>query len=524
MSKLRNRIEALQTKTTSTAVLNACNEAIRRVETNKAYTINSDENSILENEILNDLLEKLTGVEDDAAKQFISMNVVEKRIESLSNLGVKKAFAVIDESEIAKHPAFSYMFEKLKGMANSPEWMIIENVISVLSPFNWDNTINECLKGLTVNADKFREEIAIYKIVENLKNSTSSYLLPGVSTLLETYLETRSTADRVKLMEKSSQFLFDPNMKSLYNFLGEAERSFHIASTDNTCSVNRVYSPVFVGEGFELFAAAGKIYKKEGDVISVANEGEVANLPANFLAVSAVLGKENVVIAEGVVKIYSGDKKIEISESEVKINGNVVDTSDIHKVYLNSGVFKMAERENINHVYTIKENWDSLCEMDFAKVINSKAEPHKTMTMFFIGENIFVNKANRLMNENIFYADCNATQTKNLVMEYMKFDVSSTFSSLLNEEEKAIKESETLKAEFVSAIGHLNDQKTKLENLSNGLSENAEVKELIAAIDEEISFLKSEYSKVDTVERTTTKVDEGMGVNVGDEAELGKKK
>ena len=44
------------------------------------------------------------------------------------------------------------------------------------------------------------------------------------------------------------------------------------------------------------------------------------------------------------------------------------------------------------------------------------------------------------MNENIFYADCNATQTKNLVMEYMKFDISSTFSSLLNEEEKAILE------------------------------------------------------------------------------------
>jgi|688.fasta_scaffold18054_7 hypothetical protein len=514
MSKLRNRIEALQASATSAAVLEACNEAILRIEPNKST----------EGDILESLLENLSKVDDEAAKQFVSMNVVEKRVQSLNDLGVKKSFSTIAESEIAKHPAFSYMFEKLQASANSPEWMVIESVIAALSPFNWDSTVNECLKNLTANADKHREEITIYKIVENLKNSTSNYLLPGVSTLLENYLDTRSSADRVKLMEKTSQFIFDPHMKNLYNFLGESERTFHIATIDNSCSVNRVYSPVFLGEGFELFAASGKIYRKEGEVITVANEEEINSLPANFLAVSDVLGKENVVVAEGTVKIYSGDKKVEISESDVKINGKVVDTADIHKVYLNAGVFKMTERENINHIYTIKENWDSLCEMDFAKVITSKAEPHKTMTVFFIGENIFLNKTNRLMNENVFYADCNATQTKNLVMEYMKFDISSTFSSLLTEETKAIKESNSLKAEMVTAITHLNEQKAKLENLPKEISENAEVKELIAAIDEEINFLKSEYSKVDSAERSTTKVDEGMGFNVGDEAELGKKK
>lgn len=514
MSKLRNRIEALQASATSAEVLKACNEAILRIEPNK-----SEEGEILEN-----LLENLSKVDDEAAKQFVSMNVVEKRVQSLNDLGVKNAFSVIAESDIAKHPAFSYMFEKLKAGAELPEWMVIENVIKTLTPFNWDPTINECLKTLTANSDKHREEIFIYKVVENLKNSTSSYLLPGISSLLETYLDTRSAADRIKLMEKASQFIFDPHMKTLYNFLGEAERSFHIAAIDNSCSVNRVYSPVFVGEGFELFSANGKVYKKEGDSVTVANEEEISKLPANFLAVSAVLGKENVSIAEEVVKIYSGDKKIEISESDVKINGKVVDAADIHKVYLNSGVFKMTERENINHIYTIKENWDSLCEMDFAKVITSKAEPHKTMTVFFIGENIFLNKTNRLMNEDVFYADCNATQTKNMVMEHMKFDISSAFSSLLNEEAKVIKESNELKNELVSAISHLTSQKAKLESLPAEISENADVKELIASIDEEIDFLKSEYSRVDSAERSATKVDEGMGFNVGDEAELGKKK
>lgn len=523
MSKLKNRIEVLQQMTASTAVLEACNIAISRIETNAAFTISGSEINILENEILSNLLESLTKIDDESAKQFISMSVIEKRTESLNNLGVKKTISVLAETEIANHPAFAYVFEKIKASSNSPEWLIIESVISALSPFNWDSTINECLKGLVVNADKFREEIAIYKIVENLKTSRSSYLLTGVSSLLEAYLDNRTASDRVRLMEKTSQFLFDPNMKNLYNFLGESSRLFHVSVNDNSCIANRVYSPVFLGEGFELFSVANKIYKKTASTISVANEEEISMLPSNFIEVTKVLGKENVVIAEGVVKIYSGDKKIEIFESEIKINEKVVNAKDIHTVYLNSGVFKISEKENINHIHTIKENWGSICEMDFAKLITSKSETHKKMSIFIVDESIFINKDNSLMNESVFYADCNAMQTKNLVMEYMKFDVSSAIELPLNEESKAIKQSNELKSELVSSINHLNAQKIKLEDISK-VTESDEIKELVIAIDEEIEFLKSEYSKIDSVERSVTKVSEGTGFNVGDTASLEKKK
>lgn len=524
MSTLRNRIETLQTKATSIAVLDACNEAIRRIDSNTTYAISAEENAALNSDILNTLIESLTKINDETANQFISMNVIEKRIENLSNLGVKKAFAIIGESEISKHPAFSYMFNKLKTSASQPEWMVIEGVISSLVPFNWDPTVNECVKSLIENSEKFREEITIYKIVENIKKSASNYLMPALSFQLDEYLNNRNSSSRLKLMEKTSQFLFDVNVKNLHKFLSESERAFHIAASDNNCTIDRIYSPVFMTESNEFFLAGSNVYKKDGNTISIASSDEVLALPESFKAVADILTWDNVIVAEDLIKLYSGDKVIAISESQVKINDKVVNKEDIHKVYLNAGVFRMTESKNINAIFAISENWNTIFEMDFAKTISSKNEIGKSMTLFFLGENIYISKLNKMMNESVFYKDCNATQTKNLVMEFMKTDISSTFAELLTEEETELKKLSALKEEFIQSIAHLTEHRSKLENLPDGMSEEAEVKDLIFAIDEEINFIKSEYAKLTTAEVAATTVTEGLGFNVGDTAMLGKKK
>jgi len=70
----------------------------------------------------------------------------------------------------------------------------------------------------------------------------------------------------------------------------------------------------------------------------------------------------------------------------------------------------------------------------------------------------------------------------------------------------------------------LNEQRQKLESAVASIGESQEIKDLISAIDEEISFVKAEYSKVSAAQTSATTISEGMGVNVGDEATLGKKK
>jgi hypothetical protein len=329
-------------------------------------------------------------------------------------------------------------------------------------------------------------------------------------------------------MEKAGKFLFDPHMKALYNFLGESERSFHVSAHDNSCSINRIYSPISMNESAEFFSADGKIFKKNGNTVEVANEEEVSSLPASFKSTVQALSQPNTQVTESSIKIYSNDKKIEIVEENslpaIYINGNKVAKENVHRAFLSSGTFRMNEGNVINTIQTIVENWGSIFEIDFGKTITSKANTHSTATVFFIGESIFVNKENRILGESIFYSNCNAIQTKNLVMEHMKFDISSSFTQLLNEEEKQLKELNALKEEYRNAMTLLGERKTTLENSPAEISQNPEVLAIIEAIEDEINLLKEEYSKLSTAEIKATQVSEGLGFNVGDEAELSKKK
>jgi len=186
--------------------------------------------------------------------------------------------------------------------------------------------------------------------------------------------------------------------------------------------------------------------------------------------------------------------------------------------------FRVNEGNVINVIKSIAENWGSIFEIDFAKTISSKADPSRSATVFFLGENIFVNKENNLLGESIFYSNCNAIQTKNLVMEHMKFDISSAFTQLLNEEEKQLVELKAAKADYQNAITILTDKKSMLENSPAEISQHPEVVSLIEAIEEEINFLKEEYSKLATTEFKSTQISEGLGFKPGDEAELSKKK
>jgi len=240
------------------------------------------------------------------------------------------------------------------------------------------------------------------------------------------------------------------------------------------------------------------------------------------------LSLPNVSIEEGCIKVYTGDKKVEIVEENsmpaIYINKNRVALENVHRAFLNSGVFRVNEGNVINVIKSIAENWGSIFEIDFAKTISSKADPSRSATVFFLGENIFVNKENNLLGESIFYSNCNAIQTKNLVMEHMKFDISSAFTQLLNEEEKQLVELKAAKADYQNAITILTDKKSMLENSPAEISQHPEVVSLIEAIEEEINFLKEEYSKLATTEFKSTQISEGLGFKPGDEAELSKKK
>jgi hypothetical protein len=526
MSNLKKRIEGLASITGSAEAKSACNEALKSFAEFTNFNLPANAVEQFENGIAEALISKLENLAEAEVADFVN---IEKRIFGMRNLGVKKAFESIKNSDIAKHPATMYMLEKMKHVENAPEWLVIEEVISALTPYTWDPVVKENLDAISTSFNKFNEDIKIYRAVTEAKNSRSSFLMSGLEKHIDNYLNYRTAANRTTLLENLSKFSYDPNIRSIYNVVLETETSFQLKEGRSDAWVTKVYSPVIITESDEIFAVHGKAYVKNGNNMRPLVEEEYKKLPEHFTFLSAFLSQPNVEIHENRMKIFSKDKKVElVEESEglgIYVNEKRVSLQDFHKIYLNSGIFRFEEKDTITAVSKIAENWDSIMELDFVKSIYPKGIPSRRADVFRLGNKTHINTIDTVMSESKFYPDCNNTQSRNMVLEFAKFDLGLTFKDYLANEEAKLAELEEKKKEFLDAIAYLESKKNQLDSIEDvEVRESEEVSDLVTSLSEEISALKEEYFNVQNEITALSKVDEGLGVAAGDEVEHLKKK
>lgn len=522
MSNLKKRIEGLVSSTGSAEAKSACNEAIKSFAEFASFNLPVNAIEEIESGIAESLITKIEHLTESDVIDFVN---IEKRILGMRNLGVKKAISAVKESDLAKHPATMYMLEKMKHTENAPEWLVIEEVITTFKPLSWDPTVKANVEILESNLKKYGEDIKIYRAVSEAKNSRSSFVMSGLEKDIDNYLNYRTAANRTQLLESLSKFKYDPNIRSIYNVILETETSFQLKEGSSDAWVTNVYSPVIITESDEIFAVHGKAYVKRGNDMRPLTEAEYKQLPEHFTFLSAFMSRSNVEISENRMKIFSKDKKVELVEETeglgIYVNDKKVTESDFHKIYLNSGIFRFEEKDVISAVGKIIENWDSIMELDFVKSVYPKGIPSRRADIFRLGNKTHINTIDTVMNESKFYPECNATQSRNMVLEFAKYDLGLTFKDFLANEEATLATLESKKKEFLDAIAYLESKKAQLENIADEeVRESEEVKELVTSIDEEISTVKEEYFNVQNEIKSLTKVNEGLGTVPGDEVEL----
>jgi len=522
MSNLKQRIEGLKTATNSAETITVCNESLAQIKEYAQFNLSTDATRQFEAKVAETTILALEAIDESATKAFIH---IENRIQAMDNLGVKSGLRAIAESDIASHPAAMYRFKKLAGAELQPEWLVIENVIDALQGFEWDPTVKAAVSEMEVNFGKYKEDIKIYKAVYEAKNSRSEFLMTGLQKEIDNYLNERTASNRASLLEKLNSFNYDPNIRALYNTILESEKSFQLKAGSSDAVVTTLYSPVILKENAEIFSVFGKAYAKTGTDITPLTESEVSELPEHFNFISTFLSQPNVKVTENHITIFSKDKKVEIVEEaeelKIYINGKNVSMNEFHSVYLNSGMFRFEEKDVLTAVNKIVENWDSIFELDFAKSIFPKSIPTRRADIFKLGEKTYINTVDVVMKENKFYPNCNATQSRNMILEFTHYDLGLTFTDVLAVEEASINKLEENKKEFLDAIAYLENRKNLLENHENvELRESEEVKEILSAIDEEISTLKSEYFNVQNEITALKTATTNEGVAVGDEVEV----
>jgi hypothetical protein len=528
MSKtnLKQRIEDLASSTSSDQAVVACKEALAKYAEYASFILPTHLSEQFEVSVSETLIEKLEGIKDEATANFL---MVEKRIVGMNNMGVRKAIAALNDSDMKNSPATVYVLEHLKKLQHLPEWMVVENTIQSLSKFEWHSLVKEHLNIMKANFEKYAEDIKIYQAVDEAKKSTSNFIMSGLEGEINGYLNTRTTTSRTKLMESLGKHLYDQNVRSVYNVIADTAKNFQLAANGREATVAKIYSPVIINEDNEVFSVHGKAYVKSGSNMRPLNEEERKVLPSYFDWMSSFLSQPNVEVSEGKIKIYSRDKKVEIIEEDevlsITINGKTVSINEFNNIYLKAGIFNMQEKEVINAVHQLVEKWNLIFELDFAKSIQPTGMPNRRVDIFNLGEKIHVNKVDYLMKENLFHEDCNAVQAKNLVLEFAHYDITNAFSSMLNEKEAELRKLDDSKKKVLETITYLEERKNLLSSVDDeDVLESDEYKEVLSLIESELNSVKSIYSEINNRQRELTTLEEGLGANVGDEVEYLKKK
>jgi hypothetical protein len=531
MSKnLKQRIESLAGRTGSKVILSICETALAKFDEYANLNMPSSVMENLETVIAEDLIASLN--DEGAILELMEDGTLGAILEftdiAINNIGVRKGYADLKKNLSSNIP-LRYVLEKNESLLVQPEWAIYEKFVDSLKPFDFDPDVKDVIQKIHTNASKYSQDIKIYRAVHEAKVTKANYLVSTVQPEIDSYLATRTASTRSILLEKLNKYIFDPTIKKLYNTIVETANSFEIKASSNDAIIKRVYSPVLVTNENETFVVHGKVFEKIGDQVRPLEESKIAYLPKDFLELANFINQQNVEISENMIKVFSREKKITVNEEydgslKISINEKKVSPAEFNSIYLASGVFNQSEIAILRAVNSIVENWSSIMEIDFAKSIYSKAYPNRRADIFLCGEKLHINTVDFLMNENLFHPNCTAHQSRNHILEFVNYDLTLTFESLMTPEKKEIAALESKKAEYLEAIDYLNSKKKLLESQGDAVRNTPEIKGLLTALEEEIVFLKKNYSNAQSRMGSLVQVTEGVGTRVGDTAEYLKKK
>lgn len=529
MIKLKNRIEQLHSVATTETIKEVCNEALSKIAEYQRFNLDESAAKKIERGISEIVVERLKDLNEAEAKKFVIEETKIAENEKLDDLGVRKEIQAIKESGAYKNPSLLYVFQMIEESTKNPEWLVIENVMESLKTVSWDPFFKKALDNITESYNQNRDNVRIKKAVYEAQVG-SSFLMSGIKKELDVFLSEKTDYNRKKLLETLSKYAFDKNIANLHAVVSEGSKEFRIVEGSDNVAINKVYTPAFMKNESVYFTVRNTTFVRNGSDVRPINEEEASKLPDYFFKLSSIVNDRTVSVSENVIKFFSNKNKVVVTKIDenfsITVNGKEIGVDNFKNIYMKTNLLEKNEKAVMEAVDLVIEHWDSICEADFVKTIDSKVYEGRRCDVFSCDGSIHVFRVDTPMNEAHFYGNCNASQIRNMVMEFMSYDLSETFKEILSEEESVIQELQDTKTELQTAINYLEERRVKVDKLkeSSELAGSTELDELSEAISEEINKLKQEYLVVQTKIEKGTTLSEGVGFSVNDEVELGKKK
>jgi len=505
-----SRIKELESKTNIKEVRSICESAISTISNVIYKGVTSEARREIESFAIENLFEGLSKYANDP--DIFSWLTREKRIYSIKNLGVHKAISILLESESKYEPTLKAVLEQYKELTeNKPEVLLYESFISAVSGFSYLPSVQTELTAISSRVEQYKNDVDITKILETMKDTKSSYLIPLVEDLIDDYLNNKDEQSKNSLKEALVKFTYDPFIRDMLNLINLDATKLQLEYANSNCDISKIYSPImYLGENETLFNVKGVFYVKKGNNISKLRKEDTSKLDKEFVRLCERINYPNIVINKDEIKIYSGNDTAVITEKSVLINEQEIKKTgfkraiEVSKWVGNAQFYELVE--------SLRENFDEIAEIDFAKRVYLKENEDQSADIFRLRDNIFINIHDTIMGKDTFYRNVNPIQAKNIMMEHLRFDVSKAFKDILPNQEKILSEINNTKTSYRDYIQLL--EKRAIEIKSKSKTKMTE--QVLFAINEELDSVKNEFkdynNQVESYVRPKEELNEGVTI------------
>lgn len=406
------------------------------------------------------------------------------------------------------------LMETLEQYANALnqglyEERLYEGFLNNISKFNYLLPVEKEIKRINEVASKKSGSIMVTKILEEMTNSTSYYIVPLIEEDAVRYVKNPNDINRAQLRSALCSFASDPYCKAILEAIDrdgltiaetidEKAISFkdQVKMIRENANVSAIYSPVqYIKENECIFNANGQFYVKKGNTLSKLSDEYLNQLSESFITLCQLVNDPHVSINKDSITLYGNQKIANIYEGYAEVNGNK-ETQESLRALNEMGMKYDYDTNFFIMASCLLENFNNIANVNFGKHVALNTNEGVNVDMFRLGNNIFVNAVNEDMLKSTFYHNVNPIQCRNIINKHMGINVASLFEDLLPSQDKIIMKLNETKNEYEDSIEKYEAAIEKLKAAKEDCSSEENEKKLDSAIksaEKKVEDLKKEY-------------------------------
>jgi hypothetical protein len=504
------KITQLKGKTTSAEVKALCETALSGLSSTMYNSMTPEAKYEIEKFTVTNLFEGLGKSEDPTAKKWLER---EKRAWAVKNLGVRESISNLSLTEGKDNHALKSTLEYFKeGLDNGiPEVRLYESFLTAMQSFSYFPKVGNAIKAIEDQVKTYKTDVVITKIVDTMKESRSSYLIPLIEDTIQNYLDDKNPQTQSFVKECLIKFSYDPFIRDIINLVTLDATELQLEHANASCDIEKVYSPIlYLGENEAVFAVKGLYYIKKGNIVSRLTEKDSKKLDPEFVSLCEAINNPNVVIDGKSISIFDKSDKAVITEDKVVINGKDITKEE----FSNSAEIAhwTGKGPLLVLVETLRKNFNEIAEIDFAKRVFLKEDENHAADVFKLRGNVYIATHNSTDGKSTFYRNINPIQAKGIMMEHLRYDISRLFEGLLPDEEKIQEEIEETKKDYRDYIQLL---EVKMADFKQNLYGTEMGVQVIEALQEELDDVTNEYKDyIAKAEKYTRPLGEAITITV----------